>query len=318
MKGTIARKQAGFEMTWPAAADLSDYQYRFMKADSNGRVNIIAAVDDIVVGVLDNDPAALDRGARIIHSGVCKLVTDGSSTAITRGNWLASNATGKGVKSKSNMAVAMALNPSSADGTIISALLMLHPMRVQDDHLELMADQEAKKQVRIGSKVATITSDTHMGFSSKPDLEGDGSATVTGCEISPRISNGGSGANLYGIDVNLDIKSDASSAVLSSNMVALKCKLECASALVTTITGEACCLRCEPALSGNQTVTGKYVPISIRDATQQGVGKNWDGALMIGGDGSIADTSSTPSTQAGMIKVLIGTTVRYIRLYSGA
>lgn len=315
MEGTHALRSVVFSDSWRAAADLSGKQFYFVKADTNGKIAAITTVEDPVIGVLDNDPTA-NRAGRVIHLGIAKVVSDGSGTAITRLMKVETDSIGRAVKSNSNRAVGVALTPSSAAGTLISVLLMLHPFNQQDEHLYINSDPTAKKQVRIGSEVSTQTGDTHMGFSSKPDLEGDGSATCTGAEISPRISGGGSGANLYGLNVNPLIKSDASAAVLSSEFCGVIIKMECASALVTTISGNVSCLRCEPSLSGNQTVSGKYVPLIIRDATQQGVGKNWDAVFMVGGDGGAAKSTGTPSgSQAGQIKVIVGSTTHYIKLY---
>lgn len=317
MEGVHALRCIVFSDSWRAAADLSDKQFYFVKDNASGKAAIVTSVEDLVIGVLDNDPEA-DRSGRVIHQGIAKVVSDGSGDAIAAGDRVESDSSGRAVKSDSNRAVGVALTPSSAANTLISVLLMLHPFIQQNEHLYINADKTNKKQVRIGTQVSTQTGDTHMGFSSKPDLEGDGSANVTGCEISPRISNGGSGSSMYGIDINLDLKSDASSSVLSSDMTCLKCKIEASSGLVTTIGGNVSALQCEPALSGNQTVTGKYVPIVIKDGTQQGVGKNWDGAFLIGGDGAVASISGTPSTQSGFIKVIIGSTTKYIRLYTSA
>lgn len=315
MIGVHALRSLLFAESWEAAANLSAKQFYVVIQDTDGKINVPTSVVDVPIGVLDNAPAS-GRIGRVIHSGIAKVVSDGSSDNISRGSHVQIDSTGRAVLSDSNRAFGIALTPSTTAGGLISVLLMLHPIQQQNEHLYLLSDPANKKQVRIGTEVGTHTSDTHMGFSSKPDLEGDGSANITGAEISPRISNGGSGSSMYGIDINLDIKSDASSAVLSSEFCGLKVKLECNSALVTTITGNASCLRCEPALSGNQTVSGKYVPIIVRDATQQGVGKNWDGFALIGADGGVATNTGVPNTVAGSIKVIIGSTDKWIALYT--
>lgn len=314
MKGTLPRKRAEFEETWPAAADLSDYQYYFVKGDSNGRAALITSTEDIVVGILDNDPAAVDRGARLVHAGIAKVVTDGSSDTIARGDMLESDSSGKAVYSASNMAVAMALQPSSADGTIISCLLMLHPFRVYDDHLYIKADSDNKRQVRIGSEISVQTTDTHMGFSCKPSLRGTGTATCTGAEFSPRVQSSAAFANMMGLNVNPDIKADAGNC--SGEYRGIQIKMEAHTTYSGTITGNVCGLKIVPSIHGNTTISAKYVPIFIQDGTQAGAGKNWDAAFMFGGDGGIATVSSNPSTIAGRITVLVGTTTRYIALYS--
>ena len=314
MIGVHALRSRLFAESWEAAADLSDKQFYFVKQDTNGKINVLTSVVDIVVGVLDNDPTS-GRMGRVMHAGIAKVVSDGSSDNIGRGDPVAADSSGRAVQSSSNKAVGWALTPSTTAGGLISVLLALHPFQRQGDHLYINSDPANKKQVRIGSQTSTATSDTHMGFSSKPRLDGVGTANITGGEISPRVQNSGAGGAMYGFNINPIVKSDAAVAALAS-MAGLKVKLE--SSGVHTFAGDVQCLLCEPAFTGNDAIAGNYVPISIRDHTQQGTGKCWDGAFKIGGDGDIADTSATPSGQHGMIKVIIGTTVRYIQLYDTA
>lgn len=314
MKGTMPRKRAAFEETWPAAADLSSNQFYFMKGDSNGRAALVTSTEDVVIGVLDNAPTALDRGARLMHGGICKLVTDGSGTAITRGNMLEPDSTGRGVKSISNLAVAMALQPSSAAGTVISALLMFHTFRVQSDHLEIVADSDNKKQVRIGSTVSTQTSDTHMGFRVAPDLEGSGTATCTGAEISPRVSNSAAFQEMMGLNINPDVKADAGDC--AGEYRGVQIKMEAHTNYTGTITGDVMALKIVPSIHGNTTLSGDYVPMLVQDGTQAGAGRNWTAFLKIGGDGGAAGTGSNPTSAGGFIAVIIGSATRYIALYT--
>ncbi len=314
MIGVHALRSRLFAESWQAGEDLSDKQFYFVKQNTTGEIVAIDSEIDIVVGVLDNDPED-GRMGRVIHSGIAKVVSDGSSDNISRGNPVQADEDGKAIQSSSNKAVGWALTPSTTDGGLISVLLALHPFQQQGDHLYIDSDPANKKQVRIGSQTSTATSDTHMGFSTKPRLDGVGTANITGGEISPRVQNAGAGGAMYGFNINPIVKSDAAVAALAS-MAGLKVKLESSGA--HTYTGDVQCLLCEPAFTGNDTIAGHYVPISIRDHTQQGTGKCWSGAFKIGGDGDIADTSATPSGQHGMIKVIIGTTVRYIQLFDTA
>ena len=313
MKGTNAVKRAIHEETWPAAANLSSYQYYFVKGDSNGRAALITSTEDIAVGILDNDPAALDRGARVVHGGFAKLVTNGSSTAITRGDWLAPDSSGKGVKDLSNLAIAMALQPSSADGTVISVYLLIHPFRVEGDHLYIKADSDEKKQVRIGSTVSTQTTDTHMGFSCKPSLQGDGTATCTGAEFSPRVQAGAAFACMMGLNINPDVKADAGDC--SGEYRGVQIKMEANTNYTGTITGDVMGIKFVPSIHGNTTITGDYCAMVVQDGTQAGAGQNWDAFAKIGGDAGIADESGVCQTQAGWVKLIIGTTAKYIALY---
>lgn len=312
MIGTQAVRSDPRTESWKAGADLSSHQFYFVKQNTTGEIVPITSVVDIVCGVLDNDPED-ERMGRVIVGGIAKVVSDGSSDNIGRGDPVEADSTGRAVQSNSNKAVGWALTPSTAAGTLISVRMALHPFQRQGDHLAINSDPANKKQVRIGSQTSVATSDTHMGFSSKPRLDGVGTANITGAEMSPRVQNSGAGGAMYGIDINPIVKSDAAVAALAS-MAGLKVKLE--SSGVHTFSGNVQCLLCEPAFTGNDTISGKYVPISIRDNTQQGTGKNWDAAFMIGGNGGIAHATTSPSSTSGRIKVLIGTTERWIQLYS--
>ena len=62
------------DITLPAAADLSSYQYKFMTVDANGRGTPATANTAVIAGILQNKPAAADTGARIRVAGISKLV----------------------------------------------------------------------------------------------------------------------------------------------------------------------------------------------------------------------------------------------------
>ena len=64
----------GIDITLPAAADLSTYQYKFMTVDANGRGTVTSAATTPIVGILQNKPSATDSPARIRIAGISKLV----------------------------------------------------------------------------------------------------------------------------------------------------------------------------------------------------------------------------------------------------
>ncbi len=64
----------GSDITLPAAANLSTYQYKFMTVDANGRGTVCSAATTPVVGILQNKPSAVDEPARIRVAGISKLV----------------------------------------------------------------------------------------------------------------------------------------------------------------------------------------------------------------------------------------------------
>lgn len=75
------------DITLPAAADLSTYQYKFVKVDANGRGTITANATDPILGILQNKPSVQDAPARIRIAGISKLV---GGAALNEGDMLAS------------------------------------------------------------------------------------------------------------------------------------------------------------------------------------------------------------------------------------
>ena len=57
-----------------AAADLSLYQYHFVKLSADNTVAICAADTDIPIGVLQNKPDAAGKSAQVMLFGVTKLM----------------------------------------------------------------------------------------------------------------------------------------------------------------------------------------------------------------------------------------------------
>ncbi len=77
----------GIDITLPAAADLSVYQYRFMTVDANGRGTPCSAATTRIIGILQNKPAAADVGARIRVAGISKML---AGAALNEGDCLTS------------------------------------------------------------------------------------------------------------------------------------------------------------------------------------------------------------------------------------
>lgn len=101
MQGVHALRNALFTESWEAAASLAAKQFYFVKQDTDGKINVLTSVIDVVLGVLDNNPAS-GRMGRVIHSGIAKVVSDGSGTNIARGNPVEADSSGRAVQSSSN------------------------------------------------------------------------------------------------------------------------------------------------------------------------------------------------------------------------
>jgi len=70
---TAATITDGEYRTRPAAADLSSYQYHFVKLDANKAVAVCTAITDKVYGVLQNAPSAAGEEARVKVLGESKV-----------------------------------------------------------------------------------------------------------------------------------------------------------------------------------------------------------------------------------------------------
>jgi len=108
--------------SFKAGADLSAAQYHIMELSATDTVTTCNDAADVPIGILQNDPgvnqaATVARGGK----GVSKVVSDGSGTAIAVGDFIGTNASGRGVKKTANndWIVGRALDASSANGVVI-------------------------------------------------------------------------------------------------------------------------------------------------------------------------------------------------------
>lgn len=67
------------DLTFPAAADLSTHQYKFVKLDANGKVALQAAATDKPIGILQNKPNAANVSATVRILGISKVKFAGTS-----------------------------------------------------------------------------------------------------------------------------------------------------------------------------------------------------------------------------------------------
>lgn len=94
----MAYENLGKCITLNAAADLSASQFCFVTVDSNGRAALAGDGAD-AIGVLQDDPSALDRAAQVmVGTGITK-VKSGATT--TKGGYAASDSTGRAVDATS-------------------------------------------------------------------------------------------------------------------------------------------------------------------------------------------------------------------------
>jgi hypothetical protein len=74
-----------------ASADLSAKQFHFVKMSGNNTVTVCAAITDVPIGVLQNNPAS-GGAAEVCLFGISKVVADGTLAA---GNVIGTSADGQ-------------------------------------------------------------------------------------------------------------------------------------------------------------------------------------------------------------------------------
>lgn len=122
----MSQSVEGLSRSFKAAADLSAKQHLFVKLDTTANQIAVAGAGDKILGILEDDPPSGAAGKVRISGGTTKLVVDGSGTAIAIGDYLKSDASGRGVKTTvdRDKVGAMALAASSAAGDIIEVLVL--------------------------------------------------------------------------------------------------------------------------------------------------------------------------------------------------
>ena len=111
----MAYKNAEQCITLEAGSDLSAAQFHFVTVASDGQVDLTgdgAAAD----GVLQNDPSAAGRAAKVAIGGVTKVECGGNVTA---GADVASNATGEAVVAASGDVMLGTALGAGGDGDVI-------------------------------------------------------------------------------------------------------------------------------------------------------------------------------------------------------
>ena len=96
---------------------------------------VVIATAGTGIGILQNKAiggvAPAGQGAEVRHHGISRHVVDGNATNIAIGDFITSDAAGKGVVADTinDLAYGIALEASTADGDIIS-VLMMGPVRI--------------------------------------------------------------------------------------------------------------------------------------------------------------------------------------------
>lgn len=106
-------------ITTIAAADLSDYQYRAVKLNSDEEVNL-ASEGEKMSGILQDAPDAADKACIVAYDGISKAVAGGE---IDAGDDVEVGTDGKLIKATSGEVIGEAFSPAGADGEIFAVRL---------------------------------------------------------------------------------------------------------------------------------------------------------------------------------------------------
>jgi len=117
------------DLTFPANADLSTHQYKWVKMATGGKVDICSAITDIPVGILQNKPTA-NQAASVRVLGVSKLKAGGT---ITVGSMLGTDAAALGkalvVGDTTQYVVGQSIAAAVVNDVVQVAVCALNPTR---------------------------------------------------------------------------------------------------------------------------------------------------------------------------------------------
>lgn len=117
-------------VSFKAENDLSTKQFHPVKISGDNQVDVCDGTGDLVVGVLQDDPAAGQYGS-VQNYGITQCRVNGNSVNIAPGDKVGPSAAGVGVKKTADgdPVFGVALEPATADGVIISVLLTIGAQR---------------------------------------------------------------------------------------------------------------------------------------------------------------------------------------------
>lgn len=117
--------------SFKAENDLSSKQYYIVELSAADQVDVCDNSGDTPLGVLQNKPEA-SEAALVRLSGITQVVSDGSGTAISVGDYVGTDGNGKAIKKSTDKdkILGIALDASSADGTVIRVLIRFGTLSV--------------------------------------------------------------------------------------------------------------------------------------------------------------------------------------------
>ena len=176
--------------------------------------------------------------------------------------------------------------------------------------------EDDDKNVRLNSRSYTATSGESTAVQSKPRASVGGTIAIIAFEAGPGFNDGIGGSHLVGFKSDCYLK--GSSGTLTGEVRAFQGQVTDENVAGRTFGGDVVVGLWAWHQLAAHTFNGHVVALKTQNA---GGGKGWDAWAKFEGDqGGIwhKDPTTEPTNAAGYIKVLFGTTARYIQLYSGA
>ena len=119
----MAFEEDVLDITLLAYADLSAYQYHFVKLTSDNTCTVCDGASDVPVGILQNKPTAAGQAARVRIMGVSRIYT--GTTAITRGGYVGTDASGHGVMKSANKAIYLGISTAASASTETGTVVLM-------------------------------------------------------------------------------------------------------------------------------------------------------------------------------------------------
>jgi hypothetical protein len=117
-----------FERTGVAGEAMTTKQYYIVQLDASGNIEVAEGATDLIVGVLQNKPAA---GAAALYrfGGTSKVVSAGS---VAIGDWVTTDSAGKAVATTTdgNIVIGRALEVGTTDGDIFEVQLSIQHLYI--------------------------------------------------------------------------------------------------------------------------------------------------------------------------------------------
>lgn len=124
----MSQALASFERTGVAGEAMTTKQYYIVQLDASGNIEVAEGATDLIVGVLQNKPAA---GAPALYRflGTSKVVSAGS---VAIGDWVTTDSAGKAVATTTdgNIVIGRALEVGTTDGDIFEVQLSIQHLYI--------------------------------------------------------------------------------------------------------------------------------------------------------------------------------------------